>query len=190
VIKAIIFDCFGVLASDGWLPFKKHYFKSSPELSERATALNKAVDAGQASYDEFVRMVAKMAKVTEAFARKQIECNVPDRQLFAYIEELRQRYRIGLLSNAGDNWLANIFTPEQVSVFNAVALSYETGVIKPNIRAYVIIAERLGVRVEECVFVDDQLKHVNGAKQAGMQAVLYTNAGQLREELSALLTDP
>ena len=156
MIKAIVFDCFGVLASDGWLPFKVRYFEDNQELSLQATLLNKAVDSGQASFDEFVREVASMAGVSEELARQQIEHNIPDEKLFAYIEELKQQYLIGLLSNAGDNWLDSIFTPEQVSLFNAVALSYEIGAIKPDVRAYEAIVDRLRVAPSECIFVDDQ----------------------------------
>jgi hypothetical protein len=36
----------------------------------RATLLNKAVDSGHASYDEFVCTVAKMAKISEEKARQ------------------------------------------------------------------------------------------------------------------------
>ena len=38
-IKGIIFDCFGVLATDGWLPFKNKYFKEKPALFRKATEL-------------------------------------------------------------------------------------------------------------------------------------------------------
>ena len=155
----------------------------------RATLLNKAVDSGRASYDEFVTTVATMAKISEGKARQQIEKNVPDEELFAYILELKERYKIGLLSNAGDNWLHDIFTAEQVGIFDAVALSYDIGVIKPDARAYEIIADKLHVIPEECVFVDDQLNYIEGAKQAGMRAVIFTNTEDLRNSLASLLAD-
>ena len=189
MIKAVIFDCFGVLASDGWLPFKARYFEDDPSLSQQATLLSKEVDAGKANYDDFIRKVAQMAHLSEEQAREQIENNIPDEKLFAYIQELKHKYQIGLLSNAGDNWLNEIFSPEQVSLFDAVALSYEIGAIKPDIRAYEVIAERLQVQLPECVFMDDQPKYVEGAKRAGMRALLYTNADQLKDDLPVLLAD-
>ncbi|HUB94109.1 MAG TPA: HAD-IA family hydrolase [Verrucomicrobiae bacterium] len=188
-MKAVIFDCFGVLASDGWLPFKARYFEDNPELNAQATLLNRAVDAGKARYDEFVRQVAEMAGLPEKVAREQIENNIPDERLFAYIRQLKQGHYIGLLSNAGDNWLNDIFTAEQVSLFDAIALSYETGFIKPDAEAYNIIAKRLQVEPLDCIFVDDQPKYVEGAEQAGMQAVLYTNADEFMQKLPALLAD-
>jgi HAD superfamily hydrolase (TIGR01509 family) len=189
MIKAIVFDCFGVLASDGWLPFKARYFEDDPGLNQQAAVLSKEVDAGRADYDDFIRKVAQMANLSEEQAREQIENNIPDEKLFAYIRELKHDYQIGLLSNAGDNWLNDIFSADQVDLFDAVALSYEVGVIKPDIRAYQTVAERLQVQTKECVFIDDQPKFIEGARQAGMHALLYTNADQLKQELSALLAD-
>lgn len=45
------------------------------------------------------------------------------------------------------------------------------GVRKPDAAAYVLIAQRMGVRVEDAVFVDDQPTNIEGARRAGMQAV-------------------
>ena len=186
----MIFDCYGVLASDGWLSFKARYFEDDAVRSGEATLLNKAVDAGKASHDDLIRKVAEMAGVSEEVAGEQIENSIPDEKLFAYIkEELKPSYLIGLLSNAGHNRLHFIFTPEQLTLFDGVALSYEMGVIKPDVRAYEIIAERLQVRPEECIFVDDQPKFIEGAEQAGMRAILYADADQLKQDMPTLLAD-
>jgi HAD superfamily hydrolase (TIGR01509 family) len=187
MIKAIVFDCFGVLASDGWLPYKARHFGHDPVLLEQATSLNKQVDNGFISYDDFIRGVATLANLPEATAREQIENNVPDDELFAYIAELKQTYLIGMLSNAGDNWLDEIFKPEQVALFDAIALSYDMHFIKPDSQAYETIAARLGVDPSECVFIDDQPRYVEGAERVGMRAVLYANCEQLKQDLPALI---
>ncbi|MCA9327640.1 HAD family phosphatase, partial [Candidatus Saccharibacteria bacterium] len=55
--------------------------------------------------------------------------------------------------------------------------------------AYMIAAEKLGVRLDECVFVDDREGFCDAATSVGMHAIVYTNFAQLRTELEALLTD-
>lgn len=188
MIKAIIFDCFGVLASDGWLPFRDSHFSSDPILFEQVIAINKRVDAGIIQYDDFIAQVAALAGVSAEQAHRDIENNVPDEKLFAYIEhDLKSSYKIGLLSNAADNWLDEMFTPGQVSLFDAVALSYEMGAIKPGHVTYETIATRLGVDVSECIFLDDQPKYCDGAVQAGMQTILYKDFAQAKQQLSDLL---
>lgn len=188
MIRAIVFDCFGVLASDGWLPYKARHFGQDAELMLRATLLNKAVDAGELSYDEFIVEVAKLANLPEEAAREQIENNIPDTKLFDYIRELKKDYKIGLLSNAGANWLTDIFTQEQVALFDAVALSFDMGVIKPDSRAYETIADRLGVQPTECIFIDDQPRYVEGAERVGMTGILYADCEQLQEDLPTVIS--
>ncbi|HSX43150.1 MAG TPA: HAD family phosphatase [Candidatus Saccharimonadales bacterium] len=187
MIRAVVFDCFGVLASDGWLPYKARHFGDDPERMEQATELNRQVDAGIISFNDFMRSIADMAGLSEAEARQQIENNIPDEDVFAIIARLKPRYKIGLLSNAGDNWLNDIFTPEQVAQFDAVALSYDMGHSKPEFVAYQTIARRLDVVPEECIFIDDQPRYVAGAEAAGMHGILYTDAEHLQTELTRLM---
>lgn len=189
-IKAIVFDCFGVLATDGWLPFKSRYFKRDNSLLSKATELNKKVDAGLESYDTFIGEVSKMAGIRVSQTVKEIEANVPNEELFRYIsEELRPNYKLGILSNAGSNWLDEIFTSEQIQIFDAVALSYEIGAIKPSPITYETIASRLGLSTSECVFIDDQERYCTGAREAGMQAIQYITTQKLRQGLSLILNE-
>lgn len=177
-----------MLAGDGWLPFKRKYFGRDQKLFERAGDLNKQVDAGLADYNEFLRQVAGLAGITYEDAYKQIEDNPPHEELFAYIAtKLKPRYKLGMLSNAGDNWLAEMFSSEQIGLFDAVALSYETGVVKPDPRAYRIIAERLDVDPAECVFIDDQQRYCVAAEGEGMQAILFADFEQMKRDLEKIL---
>jgi len=187
MIRAVIFDCFGVLATDGWLPYKRKYFSADPDLGVQAGELNHAFDAGHLSYEDFAREIAALAGVPVETARQQLRHNVPDDEVFEYIATLKPQYKIGMLSNAGSNWLNEIFTPEQNALFDTVVLSYETGFIKPEARAYETIAERLGVAPEECVLIDDQQRYVEGAAQVGMPAMLYVGLDELRADLPKLL---
>lgn len=188
MIKAIVFDCFGVLASDGWLPFRDSHFGSDPLKFEKVIEVNKKVDAGIIKYDDFIAQVAALAGVSDAAARRDIENNIPDEALFEYIKsELKSSYKIGMLSNAADDWLNEMFTPDQVELFDAVALSFEIGAIKPDERAYQTIANRLGVELSECIFIDDQPKYCEGAIRAGMKAIVFKNVEQMKPELTELL---
>lgn len=187
MIRAIIFDCFGVLTTDGWLPFKQRYFGHDQALLDRASEINKLSDAGLMPYQDFITEVSEMAGVEPHDTRQAIEGNVANEPLFEIIAGFQGAYKLGFLSNASGNWLDRLFTPEQQGVFDAFALSYETGVVKPNPRAYEIISDRLNVPIEECVLVDDQERFCTGAREAGMQAIWYKGFEQFKSELTALL---
>ena len=48
---------------------------------------------------------------------------------------------------------------------------------KPEPRIYEIAAERLGLKPEECVFVDDRPGNLEPAAELGMRTVLYNRDG-------------
>jgi HAD superfamily hydrolase (TIGR01509 family) len=188
MIKAVIFDCFGVLTTEGWLPFKAKYFGANKELDRQAGDLNKQANAGLISHQKFVEAVAELANVTPRQVYAAIDVNVANEKLFDYITEtLKPRYKVGLLSNAAANWLRELFDARQLALFDAVSLSYEAGFIKPYSKAYELIAEQLEVNADECVLVDDQERHCTGAREAGMQAIVYKDFEQVRDELERLL---
>ncbi len=190
VIKAIVFDCFGVLAEDGWTPFKRKYIQGKPEIALAVQLLGREVDSGKRSFADMIHETAKVVGVDESIVRKAVERQVPNEILFAYIQsELKPQYKIGLLSNASYNVLDLLFTPGQAALLDASVLSYEAEAVKPALRPYELIAERLGVTPKQCVMVDDQPRHCAGAIHAGMQAILYTEFDQFRSELSKLLAD-
>lgn len=188
MIKAVIFDCFGVLCVDGWLAFKEEHF-SRPELWQQATKLAAQTNRGELDYDDFVAAVAALAGVEAKETRRLIGPQAPNTRLFDYIATLKPRYKIGMLSNASQNWLNILFTQDEVALFDAVVLSFEIGHIKPQPEAYQAIADKLAVRPQECVFSDDQLRYCDGAEAVGMQAVHYQDFEHLRSQLGALLVE-
>lgn len=178
MINAIVFDCFGVLAEDGWSPFK-HQYLGDPEKALAVAKIGKEVDAGLRAYDDMIRETALIAGVDEAIVRAAVGHKVPNEQLFVFIrEQLKPYFKIGLLSNASYNVLKHLFTPEQVALFDATALSYEAGLVKPHTDMFHLIAQRLGEQPESCLLVDDQQRHIDGAHAAGMQAIQYESLSQ------------
>lgn len=188
MVRAIIFDCFGVLTTDGWLPFKRKYFAHDPKLDQEVTDLGKQRDFGTLSYEDFIARIADMAGIPTAEVKEAIFSTVSNDQLFDYIaDQLKPTYKLGILSNAGADMLSDMFSRNEVGLFDAVALSYETGHIKPDPAAYLLIAERLGVDATECVFVDDQERYCTAARDAGMQAIWYQNFEQFRTDMEQTL---
>jgi FMN phosphatase YigB (HAD superfamily) len=190
MIKAIIYDCFGVLtATDGWLPFRDRYFSHDEALFREATDLNKQADAGFITYDDFIIGVAQLAQVSGKEARSVIDDNATNAAIFTHIETLKASYKIGMLSNAADDWLSQLFTPAQVSLFDMKLLSYQTGLIKPQPEIYNLAAERLQLASSECVFIDDQERYCHAAVKTGMKAIWYQTFEQYRRDIAGYLCD-
>eukprot|EP00276_Gloeochaete_wittrockiana_P013575 CAMPEP_0184332288 /NCGR_PEP_ID=MMETSP1089-20130417/1480_1 /TAXON_ID=38269 ORGANISM="Gloeochaete wittrockiana, Strain SAG46.84" /NCGR_SAMPLE_ID=MMETSP1089 /ASSEMBLY_ACC=CAM_ASM_000445 /LENGTH=233 /DNA_ID=CAMNT_0026655581 /DNA_START=221 /DNA_END=922 /DNA_ORIENTATION=+ len=62
-------------------------------------------------------------------------------------------------------------------------VSCSTGVRKPDPSAYLGAAEKLGVGLDQCVFVDDQSSNVLAARSVGMHAIQFKGAMDLRQRL-------
>jgi HAD superfamily hydrolase (TIGR01509 family) len=63
-------------------------------------------------------------------------------------------------------------------------VSCQTGVRKPDPRAYLGPAQRLGVHPEDCIFIDDRAKNCRAAEAVGMPSILFESGPQLRTALN------
>jgi HAD superfamily hydrolase (TIGR01509 family) len=187
MIKAIIFDCFGVLIRTSFEPYYYKYLKNDKELTEQAKSLEDLLTQSQISFDQFINDVAKLAHIPAFTACSFLEHNRQNLELFDFIAELKINYRIGFLSNAAENWLSRLFTEEQIALFDSVVLSYAVNYSKPDKEIYLMSAHELEVQPSECIFVDDIERYCKGALIAGMQSVQFATTAQLKHDLSAIL---
>jgi HAD superfamily hydrolase (TIGR01509 family) len=187
MIKAIIFDCFGVLTSDGWLPFKDKYFENDADKYDEATKLNALANSNHIPYSQFISMVSDLANVSETELNKAMHESVRNEKMLELIRNLKKDYKIGMLSNISGDWLRELFTDEQIGLFDATALSYETGYAKPDNRAYKVIYKRLKCEPQECVYIDDQPSFVDAAQELGMHSIHFTGLSELEARLSDIL---
>ncbi|HTB49325.1 MAG TPA: HAD-IA family hydrolase [Verrucomicrobiae bacterium] len=189
--QAIIFDCFGVLTTEGWIAFKNKHFGGQPEKMKRATELSRMLNSGYMGYEDSVREIAALAGVKPDVLDHVLRNVAANDELLGYIREaLKPKYKIGLLSNVGTNRLGSIFVDNDIALFDVILLSHELGIIKPDPRSYETMALKLGIALEDCVFVDDLERNVNGARSAGMQAVRYHDFEQMKADLEELLANP
>ncbi len=109
-----------------------------------------------------------------------------DWTLVAWLEALRSRYRLGLLSNAWPTlrpWLAA--RPRLAALWHAVVISAEVGLLKPDPAIYQHALAALGLPAPAVLFVDDNPANVAAARQVGLRAVRFTGRKALRTALQA-----
>jgi putative hydrolase of the HAD superfamily len=71
-------------------------------------------------------------------------------------------------------------------LFDAVVLSHEVGMRKPDPGIYALAAARLEVPASACVVVDDLITNVLGAHEAGMRGILHEDDATTIAELEVL----
>ena len=101
--------------------------------------------------------------------------------------EIAARYRVGLLSDTDPlhweklcrlmPWLLEIENP---------TLSFNVGYLKPHPKMFAAAAANCGRAKEECLFIDDRLENVDGARYCGMPALHFTSVEKLRRDLTGL----
>lgn len=189
MIKAIIFDCFGVLLTDGLQLLYDELFATDPEAAKEIKALVRASNRGILDPQESNRQIAELLHMKpEAYRQAILQSEVKDQRLLAFIKDLKTRYKIGVLSNISLGGFHRRFSSEEIAAhFDEVVTSAEIGVIKPDAEAYRIAADRLRVRPEECLFTDDRADFCVAAEAIGMQAIVYTGFDQFQRDLNKLL---
>lgn len=186
MIKAIIFDCFNVLYIDA----HKSLIEQYPSVATELLDLRRQADLGMLDKNQYIQAISDVTKLDAAKIEKTIQYeHTLNKPLVNFIKiELKPHYKIGMLSNIGRGWMQDFFSEHDLhQLFDAVVLSGEERVVKPNPKIYEIIAGKTGVLTEECVMIDDIPANCEGARQAGMQAVHYQSVEQTKQQLKHLL---
>lgn len=191
MIRAVIFDCFGVLEVDASHYFFEHTVPNHDALMPQLLDLNKAVDLGLVTRHEWLEHVAEVVNMTPAAVAAGVDAaHRRNTALVEYAQTLRSDYKLGLCSNIGPGGLDERFSPtEQAALFDVVVCSGDVGVAKPDERIYQVVADQLGVQANECVMIDDSEDNCRGAEAAGMYSIVYQSNGQLKRNLVALLEE-
>lgn len=192
MIKAVIFDCFGVLYIDPGQYFFEKYVPRYNELQAELVELTRACDRGYISQSDYNRQVAELTGLEPEFVEANIHhMHQRNQPLLDFATSLRGDYSLGMLSNIGRGSMDSFFGPEErVQLFDAVVLSSEVGLVKPQTEIFELMASRLGVSPEECLMIDDLATNIEGAKAAGMLGVVYENNHQAIAEVNKLLEEP
>ena len=106
------------------------------------------------------------------------------------IPELLQRlkdggYRIGLGSSSVRPMVKNVLTRFGIiGYFDALTTGDEVEHAKPDPAIYLLAAQRLGVKPENCIVVEDAASGVKAAKAAGMKCIAVRNPHSGQQDLS------
>ncbi len=110
----------------------------------------------------------------------------PDEEMLdAVAAAKRAGVRTGLISNS---WGHHRYERERFpELFDGTVISGEVGIRKPLPEIYEMGAEAIGLRPEDCVFVDDLPPNLRPAAELGMATVLHVSAERTIPELEGIL---
>jgi len=196
-VKGLLVDFGGVLTTNVFDSFKQFcvkeglaedafvtLFRSDPEAR---TELRR-VETGEIDEPEFSRRLAVKLGVAEheGLVERLFAGMRPDAPMAEAVRRAKASgVRTGLISNSlGEGRYDRSTFPE---LFDAVVISGEEGMHKPQPEIYRLGCERAGLPPAECVFVDDLRENCAGAEAVGMTAVLHRGSETTLPRLEELL---
>jgi len=196
--RALIVDFGGVLTTSIWPVFAafgeregldpgavRELFKSDPQAIDDLREL----ETGACAPDEFERRFARHLGIpdrAEGLIERLFGGLEPDEAMIGAVRAVRESgVRTGLISNS---WGRTIYDDELIrTLFDAVVISADVGLHKPQPEIYLLACERLEVEPGDAVFVDDLRENCAGAEAVGITAVLHRKTAETIAELDRLL---
>jgi len=190
MVKAIIFDCFGVFIGNPYKIRVQELEKVDPDKANALRDINRASDRGFLTREESAAHMAEILGMSaEQLMSEQDRGEVKNEALIEFAKTLRSQYKVAMLSNIGSRERLDLrFGPGVLDdLFDTVVASGDEGYIKPEPEIYEIALHRLGVRPEECVMIDDIAEFCRGAEAVGMHAIQFLDTQQSITDLNTLI---
>ncbi len=181
-IKAVVFDVGGVLCE--WETVVRSFAREiGMEEQKFIEAFLKysfdpkiGSDLGYITIDEFFEKLTVDLGVREK-AQDWRKRFVPGfkriEPSFTLLEELKGKYRLALLTNAKiglwDEWQEGNLR----KYFEIIVDSSEVHILKPDERIFRILLNRMKLKPEECLFVDDGIENTQAAEKLGFKTVHF-----------------
>ncbi|HXR23577.1 MAG TPA: HAD family phosphatase [Acidimicrobiales bacterium] len=148
---------------------------------DRGQSISEACAERRATFPEHAEMIDAWGERAEEMISGVIQGSV---EVFA---ELKARgvpcYALSNMER--ENWERRIEIYDFLGWFDGYFISGLEGVIKPDPEYFERALERLGLRPDEVVFIDDRPDNTEAAGALGIPAVVFTSPEALRGELVA-----
>ena len=200
---AALFDFGGVLTTSVWDSFAafcrnegldpdaiKNLFRTDPEALKDLRGL----ETGELSESDFEATFGKRLglKNPDGLIDSMFVGMKPVPSMVDAVREIRASDLLtGLVSNS---WSTAHYDRKLLEeLFDAVVISAEVGLHKPQPEIYLLAAERLEVEPAACLFVDDLRENCEGAEAVGMTAIRHRTPQETiakLEELTGVELEP
>lgn len=189
MIKAVIFDYYGVIQTDQVIVWCEKNSADHPDLRSKVDEASARIDLDEITLDQYFEELAAAVNRPVDVVRQELRDEVAINQsLLKAIDQLRERgLKTAILSNDGSSLRAYLDDHDITKHFDEVFISGEINMMKPDPRIYQYCAQQLKLHPSEILFFDDRQSNVDGAIRAGLQAEMYISISQVRQVLSDLL---
>ena len=188
MIKAIIFDFYGVVCSEIGSPWYKR-LSSQETISDLKEKYDIPSNLGKISEKEFFAGISKaIGSNGETVRGEWINSAVINKDLINLITDLKTKYKVALCSNTQPKLFRDLLRENDMEkLFDIIVSSSEIGIMKPNPEIFEHTLNELEMIPDEVIFIDDRSENVEGAESVGIKSFVYFNNDQLKKELGNIL---
>ena len=196
-IVAVLFDLGGVILRTEYQAPREHL---AERLNMTYEDLDRIVFASETArlasvgaittVQHWEAVIARIGRPEAELEKIRLEFfagDVLDRDLLEYIRSLRPRRKTGLISNGWPDLRDYISRNHFEDAFDALVISAEVGLMKPDPEIYRLALRTLQVLPAEAALVDDTPANIEAAHELGMHGILFENPAQMRRQLAAVL---
>lgn len=199
MIKAVIFDYEGVIKNLHSLSMDIATIYNIPiEKVERAKKITKPffslLQKNLINEEEFWQKASEAIKKPtpkncKEMARKLYKKSfVLFPEMIEFVRKLKyEQIKTAVLSNVVEFHAEIIRKNNGYKEFDVVVLSYEERLKKPELNIYLSIIKKLGVKPEECIFIDDKKENLSPAIKLGMKTVLANSSNQTIKDVCSII---
>jgi putative hydrolase of the HAD superfamily len=200
-VRGLIVDFGGVLTTNVFQSFKqfaeaegldRDAIKRAFKEDREALALLRRLEKGELDAHEFEPLFAERIGVSgdrvDGLVERLFAGVGPEESMLEAVRRARAGgVKTGLISNSWGGSGVHYDDGMLEELFDAVVISGDVGLHKPQPEIFELGAERIGVEPAEVVFVDDLRENCAGAEAVGMKAILHRGPESTLPELERLL---
>ncbi|MFA5778480.1 MAG: HAD family phosphatase [Candidatus Paceibacterota bacterium] len=210
MIKALIFDVGGVLllAKDTKKRTDKNLLTSYKEVCFLLEDIDKTPDeifkdtidiyrkssTGEISKEETLELYSQTLgipskKIEELFEDLYKKNVIENKGLYEFILDLKTGgYAVAILSTQFHLSKNILIPPKYYEDFDALEISCDDGLKKPDQKCFMSILEKLNIKPEESIFIDDKQENLDAAENLGMKSLIFKDNEQFFEDLKKLIS--
>jgi epoxide hydrolase-like predicted phosphatase len=200
MIRALITDFGGVLvrtSTDRSRRALEQRLQLPPHTIEErvfASELSQRAQRGDITEETFWREIERdlnldrVGMTIDEFRNEFFAEDALDEELMVLIRSVRPALKTGLISNAWTGLREALHTYFLIEdAFDALVISAEEKIMKPDARIYYLALERLGVQPSEALFLDDFKVNIDAANALGMIGIHFRSSEQAQRDIRAVL---
>ncbi len=195
MFKNIVFDVGDVLLTFGIEEFVEDIFTSCHEREDFVAKIFRGrewlmADRGELDEKELLERLLERYPYWKESIKEKVgrweEIVEPIRGTVEIVKELKRDgdRRLFILSNFPREAFSRAKEKNDFfTLFHGIVVSYEEGFIKPEREIYQVLLERYSLLANETLFIDDRLVNIRGAREMGIEGILYEGPERLRGAL-------